>query len=1094
MPNRRTVLIDLPPQILDATLELEKTHGVKVPFPVPGPPQGCPYKVSFLRPAQFNVVGSYVSKTMVRSRTDHVVDMVLVIPSDILQEKDYLNLRYFYKRAYYLARIAASLQERLGSHVELFYDYLNDNPLVPVLSIKPRRITPETSAVHGTKEKGEGLAGSVPGYCIRLMPCAPTGFFPQQKLTATAASIRNDNSDKEGSKLGPSPTPFYNSTVKSESTFFSYLRLLRQTEKACISFRDASILGRIWLQQRGFGSSISEGGFGHFEWAALMAILQQTGGRKGQALLSASLNSTQLFKAMIQYLAETDILQTPCILGQSREPTGSISEAGPVIYDSARNLNIVFKMSPWSAALLRRFAKWTHALLTDSSSDHFRPTFISKADHPAHLFDLCVKVEFSPGPSESVFSLRGRNWALDTKLFATLKKALGRRAQLIHSADLYTISPWTICEHPPSKSPGVLVGVLFDAVHMSRQVDYGPPAENKEEAAKFRRFWGEKAELRRFKDGSILETLIWDSASSFELCEEIVRYVVGRHLGDEVALKQLKFYGNGLSPLVPLKPTDGPAFSVSRQAFEVFERDIRGLDDLPLHIRQLVPICPELRLSSTVPPTLGSAKAGPTPMDVVIFFEASGKWPDNLAAIQRAKVAFLLKIGRLLEEAKADQITTHIRLVDAHHDSENFACLDVLYPSGVAFRLQIQSDLEESLLDSQTRDKTLDHHTRTESATLLSNFRRSYNCLPLHTQAIRTHATRFPALSPTIRLLKSWFDSHKLSIHFSPDLIELFALHTFLTPYPWDTPSSPSTGFLRTLLFLARWDWRSEPLVVDTASSLGTHQEDMLDAGGSNPVDRSVVATRLEAWRKIDPVMDRTVLFVATNHDASGTAHTSIGGEPYPCKVVATRMTTLARSAYRVTRDANPSLDDESARALFVPSLGDYDFLARLNRKVLRQCSRIYAVDVVAADDRTDDGDEAGGEKEVILRPRFKNLDLHTGQIPLPAGTHPARILVLQLQKVYGDTVVFFHGAEDDTVIGAIWNPRVQRRSFRANLPRSYRPASGGWPGETGGNSDDGDDDDDDDDVVEVNREGLLAEVARIGGDLVDRIEVKERY
>ena len=29
-------------------------------------------------------------------------------------------------------------------------------------------------------------------------------------------------------------------------------------------------------------------------------------------------------------------------------------------------------------------------------------------------------------------------------------------------------------------------------------------------AAKFRQFWGEKAELRRFQDGNIAEAVVWD--------------------------------------------------------------------------------------------------------------------------------------------------------------------------------------------------------------------------------------------------------------------------------------------------------------------------------------------------------------------------------------------------------------------------------------------------------------------------------------------------------------------------------------------------------------------------------------------------------
>ena len=38
-----------------------------------------------------------------------------------------------------------------------------------------------------------------------------------------------------------------------------------------------------------------------------------------------------------------------------------------------------------------------------------------------------------------------------------------------------------------------------DPLEASRLVDVGPAADKKAEAAKFRKFWGDRAELRRFK-------------------------------------------------------------------------------------------------------------------------------------------------------------------------------------------------------------------------------------------------------------------------------------------------------------------------------------------------------------------------------------------------------------------------------------------------------------------------------------------------------------------------------------------------------------------------------------------------------------------
>ena len=57
----------------------------------------------------------------------------------------------------------------------------------------------------------------------------------------------------------------------------------------------------------------------------------------------------------------------------------------------------------------------------------------------------------------------------------------------------------------------LLIGILVSSLEKAfRVVDAGPNAEHKDEALKFQNFWGEKAELQRFKDGMIAENPVWD--------------------------------------------------------------------------------------------------------------------------------------------------------------------------------------------------------------------------------------------------------------------------------------------------------------------------------------------------------------------------------------------------------------------------------------------------------------------------------------------------------------------------------------------------------------------------------------------------------
>ena len=57
----------------------------------------------------------------------------------VFQEKDFLNHRYFYKRAYYLACLAAGIQKSKGSQFSLDFALQNDNSLQPIILVGPKK-------------------------------------------------------------------------------------------------------------------------------------------------------------------------------------------------------------------------------------------------------------------------------------------------------------------------------------------------------------------------------------------------------------------------------------------------------------------------------------------------------------------------------------------------------------------------------------------------------------------------------------------------------------------------------------------------------------------------------------------------------------------------------------------------------------------------------------------------------------------------------------------------------------------------------------------------------------------------------------------
>ncbi|EPE26997.1 hypothetical protein GLAREA_02911 [Glarea lozoyensis ATCC 20868] len=1004
-----------PLSVTEATKSLQKLHKITIPFPSPKPDKDAAYKFSYEKPSNINVVGSYPLRTIskvVDAEYLPSIDMVVIMPASILQEKDYLNYRYFYKRAYYLACIAAGLLEAIQDEFIIKFRYLNDNDLHPILCL--------------TSKPAEGKAHS--RYEINIIPAAPANFFSKSKLLPSKNSVR----PKDGAEDAPLPaTPFYNSSLFSDANYEPYLQVLHSATKQSEAFRDAVVLGRIWLHKRNLGGSLSRGGFGNFEWASLMALLLKGGGPKGHSVLSPGYSSYQMFKAMLQFIATGDMANKP-FMYDCGDVNISKSDA-PVFFDGPRGHNLLYKMTAWSYALLRDEAQISLEMLSNETFDQFEATFVLNVSESLQRYDCVLRVPMSKRtPASSTDCDHFSPTAMHARrIFSVLSEGLMDRVKLIQVA---TSAPrkWSTKSSVPTLEEPILVSFVFDPATVDRAVDHGPSADEKSKAAKFQKFWGDKAELRRFKDGSILETLVWNSRTTYSIFNEIVTYLISRHFGSEIS-EEMIFIGDSFSKLVPFSDSGSKAFDNLKQAYLSFEKDIRDLEGLPLQLRQLSAIDPQLRGSSTLPPIFGSSTPLKTPANVLIQFEGSGRWPDDVVAIQRTKIAFLLKIGAQLQEAN-DAIDTRVGLENEESKFQNCAFLDVRYDSGAIFRLRIHHDREQTLLEHILKDKYTDSRTREDAILALSSYKRTFIQLPLLTQSISTHCTRFPLLSPTIRLVKLWFDHHMLSAHINDELIELIVSRMFMLPYPWRVPSSVMAGFLRTLMFIERWDWRHQPLVVDFTGTMTNK-----DVASAN--------TRLEAWRKLDPGMNRTVVFAASNHDVTGVAFTDQG----PSKVGASRMTSLASSAYRLAKDKGLSLDP---RSLFVTSTSDYDFVIQVSPKF-----------------------SADRKKQAASTGKYKNLVVQSEGSFEGVGYDPTQAFISELKGAYTSSVVFFHGAGAVLHIGGLWNPQtVSARPFKINLAYATKVSDGQEEAEP--------------ENVEIDKSAILSEIARLGGELISKIEV----
>ncbi|PYI26556.1 Nrap protein [Aspergillus indologenus CBS 114.80] len=994
-----------PQSAWEAEKELRSTHGITVPFPEPRPGRETKYPFAYVKPTNVNVVGSLSLQTGAKSSNPLTVDLAVTMPSAIFQEKDYINHRFFQKRAYYIATIAAGIKAAAGLDLHVKFALQDGDSLRPVIILEP--ITSTKSGNMSSKLR------------IRVITAIEESLFPVSRTIPTRNNIRQGPAD---SFISEGATPVYNASLRSEATVALYHKYIYSNIRRCESFKDACILGRAWLQQRGFGSSYRSGGLGGFEWTALMSLLLDGGGPNGKPVLLKSYSSYQLFKATLQFLAGRDLTNPLALF------TADLSFPGgsPVLYDGKRGLNILYKMTLWSYAFLRREADVTVRMLNESRDDNFDKVFILKANEPLLRFDRLIELPALASAS-SLQDLQSQNM-----IYEVLVRALGDRAGLVHLRGCAT-EPWPVdSRHNFKTASGHLtVGLVLDAENATRVVDHGPAAEHKDEAVSFRSFWGEKAELRRFKDGSIRESLVWlDSATAPSIINQILSYILKRHfnytdfdikiVGDEFD-ETLRKNGDGVVSY------SSPPFQKIHDAFNSLQRSVQDMDGVPLTTRHLAPADPLLRYTALRLQSAPNVLCGP--VDIVLQFESSARWPDDLVAIQMTKLAFLVKIGDYLQSSGAAHLCK-IGLEDVSSRILNNAFLDITHTSNVLFRLRIHHDREQMLLERHLKDKGSHPSMRQELAYALSEYKRQFVQAPRLTQAIRTLCTRFPLLSPTIRLVKHWFSQHLLTEQIREETVELLVVRVFTQPYPWDTPSSIMTGFMRTLQLLARWDWQQEALMVDF--------------GALDKTTVEAIQTRFSAWRKIDPAMNTLSLFVASDLDPDGVTWTQY---EKPSKVVAARMCTLAKASMAMLRDHGYGFD---TKELFRTSLAPYDFIIKLRPKLLHEITTSATT--------------------------FKLADRRE---KLQASGHAVvQSFVHDLRACYSPNILFFHSDGNPGVVAGLWNPQALRAKGWT-LKMAYSTSLTKL------------EDAEANDQVVINRPAILNEISRLGSLMIDSIELQ---
>lgn len=960
----------------------------KVPLPLPAStPRDSKCRFRFMPPKSVQVVGSHAFGGALGP--DATVDLALEMPLECFEKTDFLNQRYHMKRALFLAVIASRLRKSELVEEMVFVAHRGDTS-TPALVLRP-----------------SGNAGK--HFRVRLLPYPCPEQFKESRFIPARSNLRRSWFDgkppSEGDVGDELPSPRYNAAVLSDMRMVANARFLADKLSQAPALVEATRLLKVWLSRR----HLNQGPNAFSGFAMTMYLVHLLVKRQ----LSPMMSSYQAARFVLLTLSRSNYMEEALTLCTEKVPNqpslDDFRASYPVVFvDPGGFLNVWASVSSESYLRVKHEARLAISFLDSCSADSFEVLFVTSLpfERTFDCFlllskkDLDSAVEAMSLHAELADCNGAKSVPVAKAVCNLLRKGFGNRVDLL--ATRLTATPeWKISQEAPgipADEESLEIGLLLNAAHCYATVERGPAADSPEAAA-FRQLWGDRSELRRFPDSSILEAVVWSGKKASDrrsIVLRIARHLLSRHAGVEACTTVGDFLGPLLCPSgVDFSSSEpyGTGEELAEQVVTVYDelaRSLRRLHDLPLTVSSVRGTSATLRLTEVFPPLKGFLTTDfgtgfieddvytmPLPYKahvahlvpvstVVVHMEATGKWPDNLEALRRVKAAFHLTLARLLRDNE--------RLVTAPHPEY----VDVL-KEGFVFRVRIAAHKEIGLAKQTIAPNGA---IKVKDTELSSKIEFETEILPGLTSTLHGLQQQHSTFSAACRLAKRWVAAQLLSNHITDECVELLTAAVYVSPAPYVVPNSPRLGFQRFLALLANHDWLRQPLIVNLADKFTKEQ-------------MAELHSTFVSQRPTLPPM-----FIATPLDGR---HPSLWTRHSPTGQILRRLATLARESLRVLEGQVLCPIEADIRLIFRPPLDPYDVIIHLDEK--RVPTAHTAVDC-----------------------SFKTgLKQHKGSVLPVAGFDIVSHYVRDLEDAYGELALFFYDRYGGNIVAVLWKPYAFR-------------------------------------------------------------------
>lgn len=411
------------------------------------------------------------------------------------------------------------------------------------------------------------------GFCIQIFVSLPEGIFEVEKLSPSKVNVKSEYYENHKDLQ-------YNNEILKASSFKQQLaamhNFISENEEKVLSF---ILLLKHWMNQH--GNLLNS-----FELNALICYAHEKG------ILNASMSPYSLFRAIMFHLSSMKCGVYKTAAGFDEDGFKAAFEIS--LLDSTGHINMWSRVSKNDLNFLSHDAKKTIELLDKSDKSSFEQIFLMK--RRAELrFDF-------------VLSIKGAS-----------KKEIEDSIEFAFADRVDQFLVMKTCD-------SFLAGLCLSPTAF-KAVSIGPTA-NTPMATKFRQFWGEKSELRKFKSGLIHECVSFESLLKSKSAED--RSIIINEISRFIGLK-FKWHISVVKEIYALE--DAHPLS-NLEEYEQLCKIMKKMD-LALNISSILPLSPHFRHTNLT----SKLRCLPV-LESLIKLESSTEWPSDHEAIEASVILF----------------------------------------------------------------------------------------------------------------------------------------------------------------------------------------------------------------------------------------------------------------------------------------------------------------------------------------------------------------------------------------------------------------------------------------------------------------------